>query len=970
MATVTGILKDRILKGRRSLRAPLMGWLLLMLLSAPLPLWGDPLTSSVSVGWTESGEQWRTWQTAHFRIHALARHEHWVETVAREAEAAHRDLTGTLQWAPDKRTHLVLTDDNDFANGWATTSPYNQIRLFLSPPDRFDSLEAYQDWLRVLIRHEYTHVLHLDQGAGLPMALRGVVGRLPLLFPHQFQPVWMIEGIATALEGGAVPGSGRGQSTLMANRMRAEVASAGGPATLSRVTGLNRDWPSDQVYLYGVFFVQYLQQTQGPGALGAWLQSYRHHLIPYWMNPTARDLYGEDFPALWASYREWLSEQFPPRERASEPGERLSPHGLNASPPVAVGNRVYRLERDGHSPVQLVRYSDQGREVLTRVHEPGPMDVDEQERVLVAGVSRRVDNRSLGDIWLWQPGEGWRALTDRSRYREARWLGEERIIARRMVDGQVELDLMDAQGQWLETLWQGRPGEVLESFAVAPGGEFLVAGFKAADSPGWQIRRFDLAQRRWQSLTDNSRIQGQPSFSPDGDQLLFSGEFRGHYDLFRLHLDEGRLERLTRSDTGAFTPVQSADGRLYYQHYTSEGYQLHRLDNPLSEWVAEDGAAAGTEPSAPDQPPTGEALKDSSPSGANEAELRDKGAYSGWRSSAPRYWLPFVNVDNDSLQLGASTLGQDALGRHLWQLLAGYDETSASAFGRLGYQYDNRYQLVLQRNIQFFANGQGEVVRARASDRIAASRLNLFNAMRDHLALNLGLFYERNSDLWRQSGQTPAPSFNRSLMGAALHFDNSERFRYSISPARGRELTLVAETHEGLKDDFTGSRVLADWREYVHLGRSHVLAGRLAGVASEPGAASLRLGGEPPVSRAQFGRDRYPLRGYASNALSGRSLALASLEWRLPLARVQRNWQVYPVGLRDIHASVFGDAARVWRSRLESLEDRTFTGAGVELTTELVVGYRLLVPVTLGLARGFDEVLGEDRFYLRTGLAF
>lgn len=953
------------------------GLVLAVLWSVSLPLLADaPLTSPISVGWTQEGEQWRTWQTEHFRIHALARHEAWVTHVAREAEAAHRELTGPLQWTPDSRTQLVISDANDFANGWANTSPYNQIRLFLSPPDQFDSLEAYEDWLRVLIRHEYVHVLHLDQASGAPLGLRRVFGRFPLLFPHQFQPRWMIEGVATALEGGGVAGSGRGQSTLMENRMRAEVAAPGGPLFLSQVTGLNRRWPSDRVYLYGVFFVQFLQETRGPEALETWLLAYRDQLVPYWLNPAARRAYGQDFPALWQDYRQWLKERFPPRVQASDPGERLSPHGLNASSPVAVGRKVYRLERDGHSPVQLVRYSDQGRQVLTRVDHPGPVDVDEQERVLVAGLVQRVDNRTLGDLWLWQPREGWRQLTHRSRYREARWWGRDRIIARRMADGQATLELLDGEGEWLETLWRGAPGEVLESFAVAPEGDFLVAGFKSAGEGGWQLGRFDLVQRRWQALTDNGRIQGQPAFSPEGDWVLFSGEAGGHYDLFRLHLGDGRLERLTRADTGAFSPVQSAGGAIYYQLYTPGGYVLYRLERPLDEPVGQVGAPESRSSrilqSRQEKRPETEdeqwvpAMK----APQEETALEEKGRYSGWSSSAPTFWLPFFSTDNDTWQVGASTSGQDALGRHVWQVLAGRDDLTSNAFGRLAYQYDNRYQLQLERNIGFFSDAQGRTVRARSRDRITASRMNLFNAFQDQLSLALGLFYEYNSDIWRESGVPPARDFERSLLGAALEFDNSERFRYSISPVTGRALSLVVETHEGLNDDFTGSRVLADWREYFHLGRSHVLAGRLAGVAAQSGAAPVQLGGEPPVFPDRFGRDQYALRGYASDALAGEQLGLASLEWRFPLLRLQRNWQIYPLGVRDLHASLFGDAGRLWQSVVERRENRHFTGAGAELTTELVIGYRLLVPVTLGLAHGFDEELGEDRFYLRTGLAF
>lgn len=910
-----------------------------------------PIINPMSVGWTPPGEQWRSWETEHFRIHALARHEHWVHHVAREAEAAHAELSETLDWSPTARTELVLTDDHDRSNGWASVFPFNQSRLFLSPPDRFSSLEAYDDWLRLLIRHEYVHVLHLDQAEDSPAALQRVFGRMPLLFPHQFQPLWMIEGIATHLETDAAKGVGRGQSALSESRMRAEVLS--GPLTLSEVTGLNRRWPPDRVYLYGVFFIEFLEETRGEDSLDRWLQAYRRNLLPFWLNPTARQAFGADFPELWEEYRDWLRYRFAPPADTTEPGEAMTTQGLFDEPPVAQGEAVYHIHRDGHRMPRLVRYRGNEREELARVDDPGLFDVDSQQRVVMAGLTPRRDNRILSDLYLWREDAGWQRLTEGQRYREARWLDRERLIARRIVDGQVELHLLTHRGEFMDELWKGRPGEVVGPFRVAPDGESLVAAFKYADRSGWQLRRFDLNARRWETLTDNGRIQGQPAFSPDGEWLLFTADYGGGYDLYRLHLDTGEKQRLTRSRSGAFSPVQTQDGRIWYQHYSSRGFDLYRLDPPEPEPVA-------PQPPVREREATAEAV-----------EIQPLGRYSPGDRLAPTWWFPFINVDDETFQVGLTTSGQDALGRHSWELLAGRDDTSSNAFGTFNYRYDNRIALGLQRGISFFTDDDGEPIRARSEDSVSLRFLNLYNAMHDDLALDAGAFYERNSDLWRDGAQAPpAPSFRRGLSGVTLRFNNTERYWYSISPATGRSIRLVGENHDLLGDDFSGNRAHLDWREHLHISHSHVLSLRLAGVVTEPDAAGLRLGGDTPPGQQVFGRNRYPLRGYPSDAFVGQRFALASAEWRMPLWRIQRNWQVYPLGARDLHGRLFVDAGRLWRAFDPETENETFTGVGAELTLELVAGYRLPVPVSLGYARGLDSEFGEDRFWLRVGIAF
>jgi hypothetical protein len=45
-------------------------------------------------------------------------------------------------------------------------------------------------------------------------------------------------------------------------------------------------------------------------------------------------------------------------------------------------------------------------------------------------------------------------------------------------------------------------------------------------------------------------------------------------------------------------------------------------------------------------------------------------------------------------------------------------------------------------------------------------------------------------------------------------------------------------------------------------------------------------------------------------------------------------------------------------------------GAGVELNTEIVIGYMFFVDLRVGYAHGFDETLGDDQVYLSVGGTF
>ena len=73
-------------------------------------------------------------------------------------------LRREFKWEPKQKTHLVLVDAMDEANGMASPIPYNQIVLFLTQPvgEPGFGTTPYDDWMRLVITHEYTHVLQLD----------------------------------------------------------------------------------------------------------------------------------------------------------------------------------------------------------------------------------------------------------------------------------------------------------------------------------------------------------------------------------------------------------------------------------------------------------------------------------------------------------------------------------------------------------------------------------------------------------------------------------------------------------------------------------------------------------------------------------------------------------------------------------------------------------------------------------------
>ena len=82
-----------------------------------------------------------------------------------------------------RRRIIVLVDDTDGANGFASVLPRNAIQLYATGPAGFTELDDHDDWLYGLVAHEYTHILHLDTMRGpadhLQLDLRQDLGAEP-----------------------------------------------------------------------------------------------------------------------------------------------------------------------------------------------------------------------------------------------------------------------------------------------------------------------------------------------------------------------------------------------------------------------------------------------------------------------------------------------------------------------------------------------------------------------------------------------------------------------------------------------------------------------------------------------------------------------------------------------------------------------------------------------------------------------
>jgi hypothetical protein len=901
---------------------------------------------------------WRTLQSEHFTLVYHDGEEHLAHHMLDVAEQARARLDPWLGWTPEERVQLVLTDHEDLSNGETTMFPRNNVQLFVSPPDDVDSLEDFDDWFRILITHEYTHVLQLDKATGAPGALQDVFGRNEYLFPGAFNPTMLLEGLAVYDETDAAAGVGRGQSSLYAMYMRAEVEQGVRPWSQVTMAGVS-EWPGGTLpYLYGVNFYQFVDKTYGKSAIPALVNDYSHDIIPFLVGWNMEDaLNGDDVSDVWPKFNAYLDHRFgaPPYPAGTtlREGERLTLHGFDTESPRATDDgRVFYVRDDWHQyPAIMVWEPGKGSREIAHTFTPARLDWNPKAGLLVARPEVCREYHLNYDLYKVDPDSGSvTRLTECGRYHYGSWSPDgTHIAAARMDLGQSSLVLLDAQGGNPQALWSGENGEVLGGIDWSPDGEHLAA---AIWRPGrrWALEEFSFSARQWRVLAQDVGDVADPQYTPDGGAVLFTSDAGGVYNLRRVQRDSGAVATLTRVNTGAFSPSVGKSGDIYYLGYTAAGYDLYRLPaaSILDATLIATPAHYATIPVAPHVDST-------------------DGEYSPWSSLLPAYWTPEAGWGPGFAQVGAATSGQDALGVHVYAADINYEIQHSLTGGSFIYTYADRLQFLLSRGYLLDSfSGSGDLARIRRQDRLQALWQRPWPSLERTLTFSLGGSFLSEQDRFDAATVAPESSARDSAAGIAFNWNSTQAWPISISEDDGRDVTLVAESSNVFASDFRGNAYRIDWNEFIRAGDEAVVTLRyLEGYGTE-GIQPFNLGGalDPglgtPAAQLLFDRRDFAFPGYPSgeDGLVGQRMRFASAGVRIPIWRPEAGLRLPPIGLHDFSLRLYYDVGGAWDQG--GRPGHYARSVGSEWVSDLSVFYIADIRLIIGVAHGFDTQMGGE----------
>lgn len=959
-----------------------------------------------------SDARWRTIDTPHFRVSFTEGMEPLARRAGARAEEAYAALADGLVRPPRGRIDLLVADNVDYSNGFATPFPRNRVVVFAHPPIDDPSLAFYDDWMQLVITHELVHVFHLDYARGLPRVPRHVFGRLVLGFPGTTTPDWVKEGLATYLES-RLTRAGRVRGTMHEMQLRTAVLE-GRFFSIDRASGDPVSWPGGNTsYVYGSMFLQYLSDRHGEAAAGEFVRRYGGYVIPFLNDHAAKQAYGVPFTRAWREWRTSLEARYAAladslrAEGITEP-EVLTPAGRRAEFPrwSPDGRWIAYAAQTGREEAQQRLVDGDGTErVIASRTTLAPASWTADGRSLVTSmIDFRDPYRAYSDLYRIDADGGRTRLTGGARLLQPDVGRNGRIVAIRSGGGTTVPVILDSAGAAPRELVAASLGVQWAYPRWSPDGR-RIAISRWRQGGYYDVVILDNAGRVVAEATSDRAVDTAPAWSPDGRWVIFSSDRTGIANLYAFDTRDGGLRQVTNVLTGAFQPDVSPDGRwIAFQYYRSDGYHIARIPWPSMREappVRPQVAPADTQPD-PNRAVTGPAH-----------------AYSALRTVLPAYWEPIAaRSDAFGTALGIATSGNDVAERHAWGAAGSvyprdgrFEGGAAYVFSGLGnpalgasaaQDWSVRQRFALPDSIG------GGIADLRERER-EASVVATFTRprFRSYAWLSLGAAYRDRFREWSDPRLDPSTLVDPPPdLGAVatLGLSTARAYEYSVgtqdgfvaaASVEGRRATRPRageDVHRGYTR--AGGRLQA-YRGFRAWGFArHVLAARAVGGADFGSATNYFAAGGttgdgvafPLSTHAALGgtRDLF-VRGWDEAAQFGDRAWAGSAEWRFPIALVERGAGLVPVFLDRLWGTAFVDAGTAWcvegcDPQVAALFTRPdpMVSVGAELGGDFLFGFNLgmrlragvALPVTRPLTSLGERERPDPKLYFTFGQSF
>jgi hypothetical protein len=925
--------------------------------------------------------------------------------------ATHQRL---FDYAPDGRITVALRDFGDRGNASARPDPTN--RIFFNIPASNDPYETINsgDRFSSTAVHELTHIVTMDRASPADARFRRLFhGKVELdaahpesllyyylTIPRSTAPRWFHEGSAVFMETWLSGGRGRAQGGYDEMVFRAMVhdnAKFYDPLGLaSKGTEIDFQTGAND-YLYGTRFMDYLALTYGP-----------QRLLDWWRRGAGtRRYYAADFERVFGmrlgeSWHQWVAfeHQFQQRNLLSVREHPVTPFRDFTRKDLGAVSRIY-LSADGTRLLTAVKYPGQLAHIVSIARSDGAVtELKEVKGASGYSVSSLAYDPGRETVFYTTNNNNDRNIealdlrTGKSRMLlKAARIGDivynptdQSLWGLRLISGYVQLVRIPFPYTQWQSLYVFPAREKALDLDLSPDGSLASV---SVSGPGQRPESPQVTEVR--VLRTDGLIKGDATplhsfamgaavpesfvFSQDGRYLYGSSYYTGVSNIYRYELATETLTAVSNAETGFFRPLPLDEPRLVVLRYAANGFVPTLIEARPTEDLS---AVTFLGEQVASRHPEVRGWVAATPSSIPyESQIQRAGTYRRIRALSLVSLIPVVEGYRNSAGLGASALFNDPIGFDWASLDTSYSPDDAlPAKQRLHVSTEARHKdwtAGAAWNGADFYDLFGPTKRSLSGYNgfIGYDRALVYDLPKraDFIAK---VAYYGGLDTLPGFQNVTSPSKNLFTAEAAFVASDTRHSPGAVDDEAGYRWSLKAHAYGAAGNLFPRLSVTFDVGFPLPLNHSSLWlrsgASDSGGARANPLANSYLGGfGNNYVDSGSHGgaqryRDLLSMPGFDLDALGGKSLAKAALEWCLPPLRFEALGSpgFYVSWARPelfVGALVTDPDHRATRSNAQDV--------GAQLDFQLHAMHRVNMMLSVGVARGFGaNGLGKNEFML------
>lgn len=550
--------------------------------------------------------KWQSIETEHFFIHFHQGESRTPEVTAKIAEEVYNPVTQLYQYIPREKIHIIIRDTDDYANG-ATYYYDNKIDIWAMPMDF--ALRGTHNWLRNVITHEFTHMIHMQRARKITRHTPGlffqwlgyekekrkdvlygfpnVIASYPLAMT--IIPGWFAEGVAQFTAGRFGYDSWDSHRDMII-RMRVLNNNL---LSINEMGSFGKNsLGNESLYNQGYSLVRYIAAQYGEGSIEKLTKSMQKQSY-LTFNSAVRNVLKMTESELYNNWKKSLGDYYSNAVKTIQAheagGEVLQQNGFaNLFPMWSPDGQRYAFLSNksadylSFTSLFVVPVDGKKAEFIEGAVQFPPAWFADGSGFVYVHQEKTATGCHYNDLYLYERNtKRSRRLTygERAFYPAVSRDGKNVVFAK-VEDGTFNLVMLETESGKFRPLTDFHDGMQIFQSVWTPDGKQII--FSCARDAARQIAVINADGSGMRYLLEGSNDFRDPALSFDGKTLYYSADNTGIFNIYSMDLATGRRELLTNVLGGAFMPSVNRQGELLFSHYMNEGYKISILKKPVS----------------------------------------------------------------------------------------------------------------------------------------------------------------------------------------------------------------------------------------------------------------------------------------------------------------------------------------------------------------------------------------------------